>query len=484
MNMAKPDSTASGATSALSEIKLSSIVGRVGEGVQIDGTLLRLTRHLVVFEIYSPDFTLRVSAVLDDCKIVISDRMLYAGRAVVRSLVNAGLKLICEATLNEESWTGVEFTPGVTDRVKLGNEFKKFIHEWQKFYLVSAEYKVAVADLQTFLSDLRLLLEQMELKIASSPVSDRVVMERDIVLGLGESVIPAIDHLFDQFEEASDKIEEELRPAHRAFGRRQLHPLLLCAPFMRRTYTKPLGYAGDYEMMNMIVSHELEGNSLFAKLANAYLLDQVAPRAVRNRVGFLYDKMVDEASRVARCGRTANIYSIACGPAREAQNFVAEQPLSDQAHFLLLDFNEETLQYVGNRMEELKKEHHRRTSIKLVKNSVHKLLKGPSKRAPEEPGYDLIYCSGLYDYLSDAVIKKLNTYFYDQLLPSGLLVVGNFAPCTPRQNLMEHLSEWFLIYRDAQKLATLAPEQASKENCVVRAEPTGANIFLEIRKPK
>ena len=28
------------------------------------------------------------------------------------------------------------------------------------------------------------------------------------------------------------------------------------------------------------------------------------------------------------------------------------------------------------------------------------------------------------------------------------------------------------------------PDQAPKDHCVVRAEPTGANIFLEVRKPK
>jgi hypothetical protein len=30
----------------------------------------------------------------------------------------------------------------------------------------------------------------------------------------------------------------------------------------------------------------------------------------------------------------------------------------------------------------------------------------------------------------------------------------------------------------------VAPEQAGPQNCKVVAEPTGANIFLEIRKPK
>jgi hypothetical protein len=48
---------------------------------------------------------------------------------------------------------------------------------------------------------------------------------------------------------------------------------------------------------------------------------------------------------------------------------------------------------------------------------------------------------------------------------------------------MEHLMEWFLIYRDSRQLAALAPDRASPEDSEVRAEWTGANIFLEVRKP-
>jgi extracellular factor (EF) 3-hydroxypalmitic acid methyl ester biosynthesis protein len=275
-----------------------------------------------------------------------------------------------------------------------------------------------------------------------------------------------------------------LRPAHGSFGRRQLHPLLLCAPFIYRCYTKPLGYAGDYEMMNMIIRNGYEGSSLFAKLVNTYLLDQAPPQAVRNRVGFIKERIFSETARVSRLGQIASIYSLACGPAREVEEFLGEQPLADQAQFRLLDFNEETLRYTGNRLEEVRRKYHRHSNLRLVKNSVQQLLKNSQRPASVEPGYDLIYCSGLYDYLSDRICQALNTHLYERLRPGGLLVVGNFAPNTPRQNLMEHLMEWFLIYRDSRELAALAPQQASPDDCVIRAEPSGANIFLEVRKPQ
>jgi extracellular factor (EF) 3-hydroxypalmitic acid methyl ester biosynthesis protein len=403
---------------------------------------------------------------------------------VVGSLVNTGLILVCEATLDEHSWTDVELGPGAPGKDKLRSDFSEFIHKWQKQYRVSRDYKVVIADLQSFLSDLRLWLDQVELNIRVSPAANRAELEQEIAQGLRDSFVPAAHGLFDRFEEVCDSIEEELRPAHRSFGQRQLHPLLLCAPFMYRCFSKPLGYAGDYEMMNMIIRNGLEGSSLFAKLLNSYLLSLAPPQAVRNRVGFLKERIIAETARLARSGRPASIYSLACGPAREVEEFLAEHLLANQAQFRLLDFNEETLRYVSNRLEQVRRQHHRGSPITVVKNSVQQLLKHNRHPAAAESGYDLIYCSGLYDYLSDRICQALNTHLYERLRPGGLLVVGNFGPHTPRQNFMEHLMEWFLIYRDSRTLPALAPAQAAPEDCLVRAESSGANLFLEVRKPQ
>ncbi|HEX5222471.1 MAG TPA: class I SAM-dependent methyltransferase, partial [Verrucomicrobiae bacterium] len=350
-------------------------------------------------------------------------------------------------------------------------------------HLVSDEYKVVISNIQTFLAELRLWLEQVELRIRAAPEAKRAALENEIAQRLRATVSSTLNNMFERFEILAATIPPDLQPAHRAFGQRQLHPYLLCAPFIHRTYVKPLGYAGDYEMMNMIIRNGLEGESLYAKLANAYLLDQGGSQAVRNRVDLLYERILNETARAAQLGRVAEIYSIACGPAWEARNFVAKHSLADHAHFHMLDFNEETLQHAGTRLEEARRTHHRKTRIQLARNSVQNLLRGRAKSGTSEPQYDLIYCSGLYDYLNDRIIKALNTYLYERLRPGGLLVVGNFAPNTPVRQFIEHFLEWFLIYRDARQLAALAPAQANADDCRVVAEPSGANIFLEVRKP-
>jgi extracellular factor (EF) 3-hydroxypalmitic acid methyl ester biosynthesis protein len=451
--------------------------------VALRGTPLRILRHSVVFELYNPMVMPQVSEVFNDFKIKLPQGAGYAGRAVMRSVVNTDIKTICEATLEEQSWPVLAAGENGINAGLVQAEFRGLIQNWQKFYRVSPAYKEVIADLHSFMTDLRSWLDRVELRIRALPAADRAKVEMDTAQGLRDSVLGSMNGLFDRFEVASNEIEEEFLPAHRAFGQRLLHPFMLSSPFLRRTYTKPLGYAGDYEMMNMIVRNQLEGDSLFGKFANAYLLAQAAPQAVRNRVDFLRGKIIEETGRLARQGQRAKISSIACGPAWEAVTFLADHPLASHAQFQLLDFDAETLQHTTDKVAEAKRKSGCRATVNLVKNSVQSLLRSNNRAVPEDAKFDLIYCSGLYDYLSDQVCRALNNYFYNLLRPGGLLVVGNFAPNTPHQNIMEHFAEWFLIYRDAGQLTELAPDQAARENCFVRAEPTGANIFLEIRKP-
>lgn len=478
----KPELTQAQASAPKSDLWESEVVFSSSGGVPLRGVPLRVQRHALVFELYNPLETPQVSEVFKDFKVNLPQAAGYFGRAVIRSVMNAGTRTLCEAALDERSWLEIAPLHHLEPR-RVHAEFRGLLQNWQKFYRVGRDYKEVIADLHSFMTDLRTWLDRVEMQIRALPAADRPKAELDTALALRDPVLASMSGLFDRFETVSDRIEEDALPAHRAFGQRLLHPFMLTSPFLRRTYTKPLGYAGDYEMMNMIVRNQMAGETLFGKFADAFLLAQAAPQAVRNRVHFLHTKIVEETGRLARLGRRARIFSIACGPAWEAVNFLSSHPLAGHAHFQLLDFDSVTLQYTTQKVEEARRRNNCGATVSIVKNSVQNLLRGGHRAVAEEAKFDLVYCSGLYDYLSDQVCRSLNNYFYHLLRPGGLLVVGNFAPNTPHQNIMEHFAEWFLIYRDSAELRELAPEPAPPEACFVRAEPTGSNIFLEVRKP-
>jgi extracellular factor (EF) 3-hydroxypalmitic acid methyl ester biosynthesis protein len=342
-----------------------------------------------------------------------------------------------------------------------------------------------VADVSSFFLDLRRWLERIELGIRSSPHMDRALLERDVIEQLSPKVLPAIDRLFVRFEHAAGAVDEGLLPLHRTYVKRQLHPYVLAAPFAYRTHQKPLGYAGDYEMVNMILREPFEGGSLFAKVLNFWLLQQPSAQAHRNRVVHLARRLEEEGRRVAAEGRRARVLNLGCGPAGEVQAFLARSPVADLVDLVLLDFNDETLEFTQRVLGELRERHHRQTGLRYEKRSVHQILKD-SGRVPDASvagGYDLIYCAGLFDYLSDRICKRLMTYFYELLAPDGLLIGTNVDASNPNRHSMDLILEWHLIYRDLGQLRDLAPDQAPTDRCVVAADDTRVNIFLEVRKP-
>jgi extracellular factor (EF) 3-hydroxypalmitic acid methyl ester biosynthesis protein len=295
-------------------------------------------------------------------------------------------------------------------------------------------------------------------------------------------VIQVINTFFDKFEAIAHNLDENARPVHQAYMKRQLHSVVLCSPFAYRTFQKPLGYAGDYEMVNMMM-RETEGNSLFAKIINLWFLKQPPAEAHRNRVIYLTQKLVEETVRVSAKKRPMEAFNLGCGPAWEIQKFLTEKNICDHARFTLLDFNEETIRHVRETLQELKTKHQRSTPIQFIKKSVQQVLKEGGRSASNPAQYDLVYCAGLFDYLSDQVCLRLMNIFYDMVRPGGLLLTTNVDVSNPLRNGMEHLLDWHLIYRTSHQARALIPDKASPEDFSVKSDITGVNIFIEVRKP-
>src|SRR5215472_8077174 len=93
------------------EMKGPVVISRSSQGVEIRGRLVRLSRHAVIFEVSNPHLALRVSEVLNEFEITSNDRVLYSGRAVIRSLVNTRTSVTCEVALTEHSWTDIAGWP-------------------------------------------------------------------------------------------------------------------------------------------------------------------------------------------------------------------------------------------------------------------------------------------------------------------------------------------------------------------------------------
>src|ERR1044071_2215775 len=455
------------------------IVCENSRGVEIQGTLLRLARHEVAFELYSASEIIQMSEVMANFRILVRERTIYSGRAVVTHMVNAGPVMICQANL-QDSWLEMDVLNLAKEPSSLPTAFTELIQGWHNVYKIPSEYKVVIADIQSFLFELRHWVDEVELGLATANGS-RAEAERRAFDALVRPVTPCLNSLFEGFEIASRNISSELQPAHGIYAKRQLHPLLLCSPFMHRIYRKPLGYAGDYEMVNMILRDPHEGSSLFAKVLNSWFLSQVPAAAHRNRIMTLTQRLLEETARTRALKRPARFYNLGCGPAQEVRAFMEQSPLSDHAEFTLLDFNEETLAYTRTSLDDARRRYHRATRIQLVRKSVAQVIKSGLRNIAAE--YDLVYCAGLFDYLPDRVCQQLLNMFYAMLAPGGVLLATNVDPSNPIRNIMAYIFEWCLIERTGPQMSMLIPNGANREDCKVVSETTGCNVFLEIRKP-
>ncbi len=468
------------ALSAFPAVAGCEVAFRTAEGMDWRARLVRLTRHAAAFEATNLAAVLRTSEVLANFKITAGGRVLYLGRAVVSNVIHAGGSLIGEAKLDELGPDTAFFLPPTESPATLAQAYESFFQAWQKHYRISNEFKVLVADVRSYLTGVRHWLEQLEFGLGAT--ADRPALERAILDAVAPRIIAAFNGQHERFEEVIYALPPEARAAHQDFVREHWHPLFLGSPFGHRTYHKPIGYAGDYEMMNMIYRNQPEGGSLFEKLIHLLLVSQWPARSVRNRVAHLREHLVAETARVVRAGKTARILNVGCGPAREVQDFLKETPLSDRAEFLLMDFNQETLLHASQKLVEAKRQFSRHTPIRTEQVSVYELLKRTQRNHAGAEQFDLIYCAGLFDYLAPDTCRALMDLWQDSLSPGGLMLVANMTDTKPFRNFIEFVLDWQLIYRDGREFLSLVPERC-RETARVIAEPVAVNLFLHLRKP-
>jgi extracellular factor (EF) 3-hydroxypalmitic acid methyl ester biosynthesis protein len=456
----------------------SVVAFRNSQGTEAQGTLLRLNRESVVFEVYNPYSIVQLSEVLSNLRMRRGERDVYTGRAVVTNLINTGLMAIVSASL-VDPWSDLaSLSPGP----ELRDEVQGFVEDWDAGNRqLHPAYQVAVSNVRNFLEELSRWLGHGEMVAGITAPGAAPELIREFTADVDSTVAPKLDELFGVFEEMARKVPEDEVAVHKAFARREIHPLTMCAPFMHRTYTKPLGYAGDYEMVRMILRDPLEGQNSYAKVVNSVLLRSGTAEAHRNRIVKLTEYLVAEARRVNGHGRPFKVLNIGCGPAAEVERFLQHSWLSDRANLHLLDFNQETLAFAEEQITRAIREHRRRAEVKFIHRSVHELLKQASGRnAPSEEEFEFVYCAGLFDYLNDRICGRLLKLFYSWTLPGGFVVATNVHPKHPVRGFLEHLQEWYLIVRDERQMQELAPELGQQ---AVTAETTGVNVFLEIRKP-
>ena len=341
---------------------------------------------------------------------------------------------------------------------------------------VPVEVKAQVYEIADWLEHLMSQICEIEENIKHTNHQSVLDYEETVIGMVASYMAKVFPDVLNQFSRVIGDLKEQPRRQSIDFLRRKLNHLIYQAPFAERVYTKPLGYAGDYEMMNLIYKQENIGKSLFARCLQRYYIDEPAAQAVRNRADYLIGVINRELAQ-ASTNRPFRMLSVACGPAMEWQRLLPQFGALDiQVDVDLLDQDKQALLSTQNRLRQLRSKYPAPVNFQFM----HKAIKNIIVRGTEYKEYDLVYSAGLFDYLTDPVAFMAAEQLFKSVRPGGKLVIGNFNVGNPTQVVMDFALDWELIYRSEQDLLNLFEKLGG--NLMVEREPLDINLFCVITK--
>jgi hypothetical protein len=274
--------------------------------------------------------------------------------------------------------------------------------------------------------------------------------------------------------------EPEVFRATKRFTELVVSPEFAHGPLWKRTWEKPLGYPGDYEVMNQIYQWRLIGDSHFGKLMHRLGLDCL--ECVASRMTLVQQAINRTVNQRSEQG-LVRIANLGCGTAQEVHNFVLADRPTPPVHFTLIDQDTQPLAYIQNRTLPEILRGKRPITLDCWHLSFLDIVEGKAAFQSLAP-QDLIYSIGLLDYLSEKRARNLVKSLFAKVAPGGSLLVANLRE-GPLSGLWpaEFICDWSMVYRSEADMLRLA-EGLGASAVDLRTDETGLVYLLAIDKPE
>lgn len=261
---------------------------------------------------------------------------------------------------------------------------------------------------------------------------------------LQESFYITLDKIYDDIlmfeKENIDKFESKVYRLKNIFEKRYRR-YFLRGDFIKWAYQKPLGYPGDFKIIDDIYQNKPRTTG-FDRLWDNYFQQLATSKAVRERKEDL-KRIIFDFVKTNR-DRGIRIMSLASGPTREIKELMDADSNSifSKVIFDCYDFEVKAINYAKQLLNGTNN-----TNF-FLKNAIRLALK--KEIAKEIPfTYDIIYSAGLFDYLDERVAVRLVTNLKKLLRKNGIMVIANFGNKFNNASVgwMEWVADWYLIYR-------------------------------------
>jgi extracellular factor (EF) 3-hydroxypalmitic acid methyl ester biosynthesis protein len=447
--------------------------------------LFDVSQNGIAFE-WTAELALELGSEIEKLTVQFDDHEAYSGVARVSSLRRIGSTSVVGVSLLD-TLMNIEDVLHLRDvKAWVAGAASDKLHASEAAWYVPGlhPFKSLVAELRLFLEDGQTQLAELEASLPShvsqggqgSPARNALIQRvRD---GFSHDIV----RLSNEIDAATRQATRNEWDALREFSQRQLHPLLMQSPWMHRARHKPLGYPGDYELMNGLYGNHFNGATLFARAVNLAFVSTPAAEAVRTRKD-LMKRELNVALDRATPERPVRILSIAAGPAQEVYEVLHERAeIAGPVEIVLFEQDRRALSFAHARLSRIVgRRWQGRVKVVLLHDSIKRLLLG-STVFTAAGEYDMVYACGLCDYLQRNTWVKLCRTLYGTVAPHGTLYVGNMVPSNPSRWFMELHLDWALVYREHGEMLELARAAAPSARLRLCEEPTGVNPFVALTR--
>ena len=258
---------------------------------------------------------------------------------------------------------------------------------------------------------------------------------------------PALNFIRDETNKLLYALDERDLELNFNYIRKEMLEILMLDPLLNRSLTKPLGYAGDFEMMQSIYRNRSEGTNLLGKSLHKWTLTLDSCKAVQNRRVYFYELIKSQLES----GEKLRVLSIACGPAQEIVSLVNNTPqeILDRAEIYLLDQDKRAINEAKHSIRVALLRNQKKLRVRYLGVELGRFMVKP-KNYISEP-LNLIYSAGLFDYIKKSGAQKIVSKLYSVLSNKGEMYIGNFSDESSDAGFMK-VVDWELLYRSDEEI--------------------------------
>jgi SAM-dependent methyltransferase len=297
--------------------------------------------------------------------------------------------------------------------------------------------------------------------------------DQDEVMKLTRQTFMNMKKACELFEEEHRDNKKQIKEAQKKL-RGRTNPISAKSYLWNRVLTWPQGYPGDYKTLEAFYKNTPQSTGIGFYI-DRYILSTELAVAIVGRKQTMKRLLLDELSK----RKNARILDIACGSCRELVE-ISPDIEANNSHVTCVDLDSDALAFSAARLST--------TGVSMDRFTFRKYnaLKMIShERSLKEFGMqDIIYSTGLYDYLESAVLVRMFRALYQLLNPGGTMIIS-FKDCKRYSTFDYHwVSDWDTFYQRQESDCWKILDDAGieRKSVATEREESGVILFFMVSK--